>query len=672
MPPTTSLNPLGLTVEDPTSNTGFRNLTLRLVLNDREFVFAPESTEERDGILTAEGTVADILRVKTSATPVKGINAVVMRHTLINPTSRPVVVESAATGQFHAEARLLHGLGSWLGWDLRYCHTDNVRTEHYPHCQMEYPYERMLPVKTVLLGAGEDQAFPAVYLKDTRSGCGLVCAAATQALNYTTFEIRKRAMVNDGVFEEFSIHHDPGHAGGFVIPANASMDLDGLFFQLLGPVAVEDCFSDYIDFLTTTHAFRGGTTPILGEAFHCTWNYGPFAEQTEAALLPTAEAIARDIPNIKWFLIDGGYYDGGLDTTFLDRCYPCPNESLERSRWPAGMRDFSDKLRRLGLRPGLWWSPTARVDSKLFADHPDWFLRRTNGEVFLIDKKQAFLDYSHPGALDFLDRTLAVILGEWGMDACKMDFWSQNFEARGMKFHDPTLTAVQARARLFATVRKHLPEDGVFMTCVATGMGNPFIGQWADTYRNTIDIGLGVWHEQINSCFWALPTLGFEGRKTFLPNLDSVGILPEYPDNENEFRLTWCHINMGLLETGGRMETWPEKWVAAMRKLTDRCDRGHRVRCPDDQAFTGIPLPECLYVNFPPGSRTAEHGIRQSVALFNWSEEPRVVSILRKRLGHKEPVRAENFWTGEILTFKDEFLSQRLGPRSAVLWDIQA
>jgi hypothetical protein len=31
-----------------------------------------------------------------------------------------------------------------------------------------------------------------------------------------------------------------------------------------------------------------------------------------------------------------------------------------------------------------------------------------------------------------------------------------------------------------------------------------------------------------------------------------------------------------------------------MRKLTDRCDRGYRVHCPDDRAFAGVPLPEVL------------------------------------------------------------------------------
>jgi hypothetical protein len=129
-------------------------------------------------------------------------------------------------------------------------------------------------------------------------------------------------------------------------------------------------------------------------------------------------------------------------------------------------------------------------------------------------------------------------------------------------------------------------------------------------------------------------------------------------------------MNMGLQETGGRMETWPEKWVQAMRKFTDRCDRGYRVKCPDDRAFTGLPLPEVLYVDYPEDSPTAQAGVRQSVALFNWTDEPKTVSVLRRRLGHTGPVQAEDFWTGEQETLTDDFITRRLAPRSAVLLDV--
>ncbi len=669
---TFALSETGITFFNPESNMGVRDLNLRLTVEGKNFDVAYASIVEEDGQFVGEGSAGPDIQVKTTLERVAGLDAVIIRHTVRNSAKRPVFVNQAATGQFAETAAVLHGKGNWLGLDLRYAHTDNVRTERYPHCQMEYPYVRMLPPEPLRLGLGEDQAFPGLFIKDLRSRSGIVFAAASQETNYTTFLIQKRALVKDGMFDQFVIQHDPGQNSGFVVPAGGEIVLDGVYLQTTGDLAAEDAYVDYINYLSSRFAFCGPKTPILSEAFHCTWNYGVFADQTETSLLPTAKFISENLPNIKWFLMDAGYLDGDIATTFLDRFYPDPNQHVGSEKWPRGIRGYTDELRELGLRPGLWWSPTVRVPSRLHDDHPDWFLRNADGSLYLIGGENAYLDFSHPEALAYLDKTLAVILGEWGMDACKMDFWSQNFEDRHARLHDPSVTAVQARNRFFKTVRKHLPEDGVFMTCVAVGLGNPFIGQYADTYRNTIDIGVGHWREQLDNCIWALPTLGIEGRKTFLLNNDSVGIMAEYPDNENEFRLTWSFMNMGLMETGGRMETWPEKWVKAMRKLTDRCDRGYRVHCPDDRAFTGVPLPEVLFVDYPEGSPTAGEGIRQSLALFNWTDEPRIISVRRALLGHTGSVRAANFWTGAMETFDADFISKQLEPRSALLFDLPA
>jgi hypothetical protein len=44
--------------------------------------------------------------------------------------------------------------------------------------------------------------------------------------------------------------------------------------------------------------------------------------------------------------------------------------------------------------------------------------------------------------------------------------------------------------------------------------------------------------------------------------------------------------------------------------------------------------------------------------------------VLRARLGHVGPVKAENFWTGERETLDSEFITKRLEGRSAILFDI--
>ena len=75
-------------------------------------------------------------------------------------------------------------------------------------------------------------------------------------------------------------------------------------------------------------------------------------------------------------------------------------------------------------------------------------------------------------------------------------------------------------------------------------------------------------------------------------------------------------------------------------------------------------------MDYPAASPTAQAGIRQSIAFFNWSDAPQLVTLPRARLGHTGAVAVENFWTGARETWEDEFISQRLDGRSAVLYDV--
>lgn len=662
----------GISAEVPERKLGVRHLQLRLTIEGKPWVVRYDQVQSTHAVATDSN---NRVRVTTKLRSVNGLStAAVFEHTLENLTSSPIWVSDLATGQFAADAGVKLGAGHGLGWDYRYTHTDNVRTERYPHCMMDYPLVRVLPIHRVKLGAGQDQPFPAVYFSNTSTGDGLVIAAASQNNSLQTYELQKGALDEASVFDTFLIHHESRQSGGFEIAPSCSITLDGVYVQTLANVHPQRAYEGYLSFLNSEHTFRGPTTKLLTEALHCTWNYGVFHEQYEEALLKTASFIAKELPGIKWFLMDDGYMSILIPpkhtANFLDRYYPDPDANVDKKKFPQGIRHYSDAVRALGLRPGIWWSPTTRIDSQIYRDHPDWFLRDTKGGPYLIGKFNGFLDLTVPGARDFMERTIEHMTRRWGFDAMKMDFWSQQFEDSNGRLAQPSMNVVHTRTIMFDLIRKYLPADGVFVTCVATGMGNPFIGKHADSYRNTIDIGEGDWrHQQLNSA-WTLPTALQAGRSSLLLDQDSAGINLQCPDNENTFRLTWCFITMGMQEMGGRVEQLPEQWVNALRKYTDRCDRGYPVRCPDERAFTGVPLPECLYVDFPAGSRTAAKGVRQSVAFFNWSDQPRVVSVRRADLRHEAGAGVENFWTGQAARWDNEFVTVRLGPRSAELWDV--
>jgi hypothetical protein len=670
---TLRIRPHDLGFFHPDRNLGVRGLSLRLILDEREVSVRYSKVQRTEEGLVATGTVGNCgVICRTELRLLEEADAATVRHTLTNQDEE----------QFHhlREIRSTQSdAGLWVPfrrpYDLRYCHTDNVRTERYPFCQTESPYVRSLPTRTLCRGTGEDQPFPAIYFTDRDYNKGLVIGALDQRKTYQSFRMRREARPDESIFDIFEIRHELPMTRGYTLDLGESLELDGFYIELTENTHPQNAYRNYIDRLARTHDFRGRHTNLLEEAFFCTWNYGRGAEQVEEELLTTARFISENFPRMKYFLVDAGYTFREVDRTglptndSLDVMYNGPDQMLDPEKIPD-MRAFTGRIRDLGLKPGLWWTPTAQLYSNLFRDHPDWYLRDATGAPYRIGTRKGFLDLTVPDARDFVDRTLGVILEEWGMEATKMDFWSQAFEDRDARLAAPNATAAETRRILFDLVRKHLPEDGVFMTCVAVGMGNPFIAEHADTYRNTIDIGAGDWYDQIGACYWALPVLSIEGRKTFLHNNDSVGVNLECPENENFFRLTWCFITMGMQEVGGQLEDLPDKYVRAMRKYTDRCERGFRCLCPDEKAYRGEPLPECLYVDYPEGSRTRGEGIRQSVALFNWSDRPKMISVRRAELGHDAPVEAENFWTEEKESFAEEFITRRLGPRSAALFDI--
>jgi len=669
-----ALGPDGLTFLNEAEGLGVVDLGLCVTLEGVDHRVAWEQFETTADGVAARGRAGDgSLTCWTEVAMAAGLDAITVRHTLVNDSAGEVTVTGAATGQFADSACVR--LGRIHMYDGRYCHNDNVRTERFPQFQPEYPYVRMLPVEPVVLGVGEDQPVPGLYLTDRRYRRGLVVAQTSQDRTIPVWEFRRAAgALHGGLFAEYRMRHEFPQSRGWILAAGESVALDETFYQLVRDRHPQDAFVDYVELLSRRLPLRGKDTPLLRTALYCSWNYGRFAEQYEDKLLVTARFIAESLPNIKYFLMDAGYQRKskvkGLNHAHLSGFYPDPRANVDAGKFPHGIRHYSDELRKLGLHPGIWWSPMVVAESPLAVEHPDWLLRDGDGRAVRVGSC-TYLDLTVDAAREWVDEVLGVVLGEWKMDALKMDFWSQGFELRAGRVARPGATSLDARTALFEIIRKHLPADGgVLMTCVAVGCGNPFIAAHADTYRNSQDVGGGAWNEQIHACEWSLPTLGLEGRKTFLLNADGIGVNLKCPDNENFFRLTWGYITMGMLEIDGYLEALPERYVRALGKLTDRCDRGYRCLCPDERAFTGVPLPECLYVDFPAGSPTRQAGVRQSVALLNWTDERKVISVARKRLGHAGAVRAVDFWTEEQQTLDGEFFTRTLEGRSAMLLDV--
>jgi hypothetical protein len=551
-------------------------------------------------------------------------------------------------------------------WRARYAHMDNVRTEKFPWCRPEYPYVRPLPKSDTVLGNQESQAVPALMLTNDTYSQLLLEGQLRQDRTRAQWTISAGAGAPVRTYDlQWSMHQ-----GGFELQAGASLDLEPIYFEILENTPPQDAWAGYIDAVTAENQLLPADDTLLSKAFYCSWNYGVFHDINEEKLLKTARFVAANMPAVKHFLIDGGW-----QSRESVMCPSCANFYLPEGQWhdaerfPNGLKAMAEAIRAIGLTPAIWWTPSVGLHTKLAQEHPEWLAKDAMGNVYRI-VESGYLDYSLKPVQEYLHKIFTILFKEWGYESMKMDFWSQSVESEQIRF--ATGTGIQWRDWLLSTIRSYLPKDGFLMTCVAVSMGNPFLGKGASSYRCGIDVGACKWYEHVTASIWTLPLLAIPGKLTCLLNVDGVGWNPKLSDAENLHRLTFAFITMGSIEVDGRLEELPADKIALLNKVMAHMDRGHAVRCPDEDAFTGRPLPKCLYVDYPVDSATARRGIIKHIALFNWTDQPQYTGYTAAQLGLSGQTTARDFWSGAPVEFADGNVCECLAPRSAKLYEIGA
>ena len=90
--------------------------------------------------------------------------------------------------------------------------------------------------------------------------------------------------------------------------------------------------------------------------------------------------------------------------------------------YPSGMKATAGRIRSGGMIPGLWFTPFAWDPARpVFAGHSDWFIHRTNGELYSDKWAGTYLDMTHPEARRFLAEAVRRITREWGYSLVKID-----------------------------------------------------------------------------------------------------------------------------------------------------------------------------------------------------------------------------------------------------------
>ncbi len=151
--------------------------------------------------------------------------------------------------------------------------------------------------------------------------------------------------------------------------------------------------------------------PITG---YTSW-YNFYQDISEEKILKNLDAVAKAPVHFDVFQIDDGFQTHVGDWL-----------SIDSKKFPNGIKCIADRVRALGMTPGLWLAPFAcEYGSEMAAQHPDWLLRDEKGEPIRggINWDGFWVwDFYNPEAREYIRKCLQTAVRDWGFGLLKLDF----------------------------------------------------------------------------------------------------------------------------------------------------------------------------------------------------------------------------------------------------------
>lgn len=147
---------------------------------------------------------------------------------------------------------------------------------------------------------------------------------------------------------------------------------------------------------------------------YTTW-YNYYSNITQQIVETDLEELAKLPEKVDIFQIDDGYQAAIGDWLITDT-----------KKFPKGMKSVADEIHKKGMLAGLWLAPFSGVkSSRLFKEHPDYFIKGKNGKPYLSGPNWGgfyALDIYNEGARKYLKQVFHTVLIDWGYDMVKLDF----------------------------------------------------------------------------------------------------------------------------------------------------------------------------------------------------------------------------------------------------------
>jgi len=155
-----------------------------------------------------------------------------------------------------------------------------------------------------------------------------------------------------------------------------------------------------------------------------------FGNPTEEKELPMIEAAAK--AGCEYYVIDAGWYA----TLREDWSQTIGAWQPSADRWPQGLPFVLNRIKQLGMVPGLWLEPeVAGVRSQLARQPDSWFLMRHGKRVLKNSRYQ--LDFRNPAVTGYLDQVIDRLVRDYGVGYLKMDYNVDSLQGTDLNADSP-------------------------------------------------------------------------------------------------------------------------------------------------------------------------------------------------------------------------------------------
>ena len=222
--------------------------------------------------------------------------------------------------------------------------------------------------------------------------------------------------------------------------------------------------------------------PADKSTLYCSWYfYG--REFYEVDLEENLQYLQDNPMPIDAFILDNGWMNNFGDWK--------PNH-----KFPNGMEVIADKIRRAGMKPGIWTCPFIIMQkSDQFKRHPELLTSTISGEKAFfsyVEGDCGIVDTTHPYCEKYFNEMYAK-LKKWGYIYHKLDFMRAPTVRTDIKFYDEKVNRAQAYRKGHELLRSALGEDAYILSCGGIYDASTLGDGLADSVRCGSD-SIGAWN----------------------------------------------------------------------------------------------------------------------------------------------------------------------------------